>query len=913
MPSSTTDLTAPGTEYDDAGPNGTGLIVQYTAPIGAGTGNYDTFLSIQSNTTTESGFNHDLPPPIDDEGQGNHTHALQIGNIGTAVVNGTTYYVFRLDVNEPNTAPDQDVTLTKLTFFGSTAQATVDPTVNGSGFTQILSLDNPLNLTDHSSGSGTDDYLIFLPKGAVDTALGGNDSADFLTVFAQFDGVDGGFEEFRALPGTPGEVTEAAAIGIVKDTLVFDTSVAQTLTDDMSVEGKTVLAGTKLLWTYTVANGGNVAIPGSDFTVSDNQGVTVTPVLSGGFNVGDTNHDGNLDVNEQWVYVGGDTSTGTAAIDGPYTNTGTASGEFDAGGPNDAQLSAMDGSGYTGVGPQIQIDKVTLVTEGADSGTVDLTTSKIFVGADLTWQYTVTNPGDAPLSNVTVTDDHSGVTPVATLGIDGVHNVGDVNNDGILEHGESWVYTASGTATAGAYTNIGTANGSFTDDLNQTSTPSDTDNSGFTGVTAGIDIDKTTSGIDPLGNPVGPGDGIVVGEGTTVTWHYAVTDNGGLPLSNVVVTDDNGTPGNTLDDFNPKAVTGIDGTHNIGDTNNDGILDTTETWQFTASGPALTGVAYTNIGTASGDATDAIGHEESVTATDASSYTGFTPRTGELTIGYWYNHETAKHGGPAEGAWTPFLEQGNDLINHGGPASVPTTTSGLWLLLGDANGDGVANDAANLWVSFDVAKEVINSSTNTTDARQILFSQAIATQLNIDNLHGLAVTHGGANTQTVPASVEVAPAGLITDAVHWLTGQKGDPTATQPGTTGFSDGSTGNIDANHDGFITAGANKNTVSPQTNVTDYYNGTGSHFLTADDNLITTGVQTGLSSSSQAWQSLQPFVSAHNVTFMEDGEAIKNALMYYNQSQLVPDLTGGFVEWTATSAVTTNLVNDFWQVIP
>ena len=43
--------------------------------------------------------------------------------------------------------------------------------------------------------------------------------------------------------------------------------------------------------------------------------------------------------------------------------------------------------------------------------------------------------------------------------LSGGFNVGDTNHDGLLETGETWVFTASGTATAGQYSNIGTATG----------------------------------------------------------------------------------------------------------------------------------------------------------------------------------------------------------------------------------------------------------------------------------------------------------------------------------------------------------------------------------------------------------------------------------------------------------------------
>ena len=79
------------------------------------------------------------------------------------------------------------------------------------------------------------------------------------------------------------------------------------------------------------------------------------------------------------------------------------------------------------------------------------------VGSTVTWTYNVTNPTGVALSGVSVTDNIAGVnpTPVLSSGF----NVGDTNHDGLLENGETWVFTASGVAIAGQYSNIGTATG----------------------------------------------------------------------------------------------------------------------------------------------------------------------------------------------------------------------------------------------------------------------------------------------------------------------------------------------------------------------------------------------------------------------------------------------------------------------
>ena len=82
------------------------------------------------------------------------------------------------------------------------------------------------------------------------------------------------------------------------------------------------------------------------------------------------------------------------------------------------------------------------------------------VGSTVTWTYNVTDPGNEPIANVAVTDNIAGVNPQPVTS--GGFNVGDTNKDGLLEPGETWVFQTTGTATAGQYSNIGTATGTST-------------------------------------------------------------------------------------------------------------------------------------------------------------------------------------------------------------------------------------------------------------------------------------------------------------------------------------------------------------------------------------------------------------------------------------------------------------------
>jgi hypothetical protein len=112
---------------------------------------------------------------------------------------------------------------------------------------------------------------------------------------------------------------------------------------------------------------------------------------------------------------------------------------------------------------------------------------------------------------------------------------------------------------------------------------------------AAIEIVKLTNGTDN-DTPTGP----IVPVGSTVTWTYNVTNPGNEPIASVVVTDDNGTPLDLLDDFNPAPT--LVGGFNVGDLNTDNLLDPGELWVYTASALAVAG-QYENYATVTGTST----------------------------------------------------------------------------------------------------------------------------------------------------------------------------------------------------------------------------------------------------------------------------------------------------------------------
>ncbi|MDX8535170.1 hypothetical protein RFM41_29675 [Mesorhizobium sp. VK25A] len=790
---------------------GFGVLLDATT-IGSGTGNYDSFLRLQA-TGIEEGFNTDQNGNVLDD-KSSFTHSLQYGNIQSINVDGTDYVEFRLDLNESNNATNADITLTGLKIYISSADATLADYNDGfAGFTTVFDLSDPQLLIDSNHGSGTDDYRVLIPVSLFESK--GVTADSYVTLFSSFSGANGGFEEWRTITTSSG-VEDQPAIAIDK----------VTVDGSASGDGLTVLVNDAISWQYTVTNTGNVAL--SNVVVTDDKGVAVSAVLGvdASHNIGDVNNNGLLDVGEVWKFTGSG-----QAIKGDYSNIGSVSASA-----NGTTVTDSDGSSYFGADPEIAINKVT-VDDGIKGDGLN-----ILSGEAISWEYTVTNAGNVALSGVTVTDSDSSVTPVAVFGADNVHNIGDTNNDGQLDVGETWIYTASGVAGKDSYSNIGSASGSFTDDASHTRTDTETDASSYFGADPHITLDKKTNGVDH---------GLNIFQGQAVTWTYDVTNDGNVALANVVVKDDNGTSGNTGDDFNATAITS--GGFNTGDTNGNGLLDPGETWHYQATGTAQLG-NYVNNATATTDAyTDTAGHPRTPSATDSSDYEGFSNKA--LTQGFWGSHTDAwdnianNEGNPTKSAVASGVLSSVD---------VNPRTDG-YLLLGDTNANGVADDQHDLLISINLAKSIESASAG-GDARLIMLQQAIATQLNINN--GVA-----------------QPNNLIDEAVMWLKGQ------------GAWAGLGVNVDTNNDGIVDQ-----------------NGSA---------LAGSAVKT----SSTAWTKYVDVTDAStgitdwNGGKEADGEGLKNALMYFNQGQLVTSGPGGHVAWFDGSNIVNehpNTLDQFWVTL-
>jgi len=330
--------------------------------------------------------------------------------------------------------------------------------------------------------------------------------------------------------------------------------------DANTAPGPRLLVGSGVAWTYVVTNAGNVRL--TNVRVTDDKGVAVTCPKT------------VLDPGQAM------TCTGTGkAVAGQYQNVGTATGTP----PTGPDVTASDPSHYFGWSPSIGLEKL---VNGYEADTKP--GPHVVVGSPVLWTYVVTNTGDVALQQIKVVDDQ-GLTVTCPKAA--------------LQPGESMTCTASGTAVAGQYSNLGTVTGA---PEGGTPVVIASDPANYFGYRPAIAIVKKVNGQDANTPP-----GVQVLRGSAVSWTYQVTNTGDTQLSAVGVTDDQG-----IDVSCPKTV-----------------LAAGESMTCTASGKATIG-QYCNIGTASGTPSGGT----AVTASDPACYFGIWP---EIKIKKLTNGEDA--------------------------------------------------------------------------------------------------------------------------------------------------------------------------------------------------------------------------------------------------------------------------------
>ena len=182
--------------------------------------------------------------------------------------------------------------------------------------------------------------------------------------------------------------------------------------------GPVLELGDDVTWTYVVTNEGDV--PLENVVVTDDHEGVVSNLISTSMNDDDI-----LDVGEVWVYE----MTGTAQC-GQYANLADVVGFY---GP--IPVTDEDPSHYiVRCEPDIDIEKH---TNGFDADFPQ--GPQIEVGETITWEYFVTNRGDVPLMNIVVVDDQIGTIPDSSI----VSK--SMNNDDILDIGETWTYVVTDT------------------------------------------------------------------------------------------------------------------------------------------------------------------------------------------------------------------------------------------------------------------------------------------------------------------------------------------------------------------------------------------------------------------------------------------------------------------------------------
>lgn len=383
---------------------------------------------------------------------------------------------------------------------------------------------------------------------------------------------------------------------------------ASAATTGSSATPPQLYSGGSATFTFTEQNDGNVALSNVSVTADNGCSPVGTPQTGETYNVGDVNDNNKLDPGETWIF----TCT-VNNITADLTVTGTGHG-FDPLGRDVTFVTGCtsnatrfcDASEVASASVDVIAPSTTMLTTAATANP-----TIVHASDNVTFVFYEKNDGDVALGTPTVSADN-GCSPAEvkkkdneTTNIDeSLYNVGDADNDGVFDIHETWVFTCT--------TSFGTAGSKTVTAIGHATDPLGNDISFRTGCTAGTvtngvlcDLQETTSASVTV---INPNLSLTKTASALVTYTFIHTNDGDAEMTNPTVVDDKCTPAETKKVDDPSTGSVNEALYNIGDTDNDGKLDVSESWTYTCQ-QTITGATPNQpiVNTAVGSATDAAG------------------------------------------------------------------------------------------------------------------------------------------------------------------------------------------------------------------------------------------------------------------------------------------------------------------
>lgn len=290
---------------------------------------------------------------------------------------------------------------------------------------------------------------------------------------------------------------------------------------------------------------------------------------------------------------------------------------------------------------------------------------------EVTYHFELRNTGNSDLKFVSISDPLCGTLSARS---------GDLNSDGKLQVGEIWRYSCKNTVSSTD------ANPDLPDDVPNRVDATFTDSSG--GTVTGFATANVKVLHPSIKVTAAPSEKTIL-SGGTVTYTYTLDNNGDVAITDPTVTAANCTPV----------------TYSAGDTNNDRVLDISETWTFTCATDKITIDQTNQAVTATGNAL-IFGTPRADTTrvnVDVINPGIFVVKTAQnnagtpgdpITVGHpnsvTYRYEVRNTGD------TPLSQVGG-VDNRCSPLTAATSASAPYAVIGDTDADGLL-DPNETWL-----------------------------------------------------------------------------------------------------------------------------------------------------------------------------------------------------------------------